>query len=299
VARAGQGGAQRRAARAVLLSAQPKRLWLHVVTWFLALQLFQVAYVPVLFLPPWGGALWGGALLLAIAIGIFRRLLRRQPAEAARLRLDRLPPHGWQLPTLAFALIAFTWVFTALLYRFNDPMKDSDIGKMFDKPGGIIPALFIVGLVAPLMEELMTRGYLQEPIERRVGSVAAIAISGAVFAIAHLEPERNFPLFCTGAVAAYAVITTRSLGSGVAIHMANNLSALLLSTLPATGGDDRAFEAWLRSPESIVPLASLTWMLGVPVAWLMVQLREVEPGRSIAVPARAATDAGSDSVNPE
>ena len=242
---------------------------------------------------------WSPGNLCSVAIGIFRRLLRRQPAEAARLRLDRLPPHGWQLPTLAFALIAFTWVFTALLYRFNDPMKDSDVGKMFDKPGGIIPALFIVGLVAPLMEELMTRGYLQEPIERRVGSVAAIAISGAVFAIAHLEPERNFPLFCTGAVAAYAVIITRSLWSGVAIHMANNLTALLLSTLPATGGDDRAFEAWLRSPESIVPLASLTWMLGVPVAWLMVQLREVEPGRSIAVPARAATDAGSDSVNPE
>jgi membrane protease YdiL (CAAX protease family) len=284
VARARQGGAQRRAARAVVLSAEPKRLWLHVVTWFLALQLFQVAYVPVLFLPPWGGALWGGALLLAIAIGVFRRLLRTRPGEAARLRLDRLPPHGWQLPALAFTLIAFTWVFTALLYRFNDPMKDSDIGKMFDRPGGIIPALFIVGLVAPLMEELMTRGYLQVPIERRVGALAAIAISGGVFAIAHLEPERNFPLFCTGAVAAYAVITTRSLWSGIAIHMANNLTALLLSTLPGGSTDDRAFEAWLRSPESIVPLATFTWVLGVPVAWLMVQLRAVEPGRLVSEP---------------
>ncbi|MHB0947866.1 MAG: CPBP family intramembrane glutamic endopeptidase [Gemmatimonadaceae bacterium] len=284
MARAGQGGAERRAARTRVLSARPPRLWLHVVTWFLALQLFQVAYVPVLFLPPWGGAIWGGALLLAIAIGIFRRLLLQQPAEAARLRLDRLPPRGWRLPALAAALIAFTWVFTALLFRFNDPMDDSDIGKMFEKPGGIVPALFIVGLVAPLMEELMTRGYLQEPIERRVGTLAAIAISGGVFAIAHLTPERNFPLFCTGAVAAYAVITTRSLWSGIAIHMANNLTALLLSALPAGGGDDRAFEAWLRSPESVVPLASLTWVLGVPVAWLMVQLRDAEPGRSIVIP---------------
>jgi len=97
--------------------------------------------------------------------------------------------------------------------------------------------LFVmVAILAPLLEELLFRGLLQNALKNKMPAFAAIGLSAAIFALAHvnyLAPQIEFyifpPIFVLGAAFGYLYHVTGSLRVCILLHVINNSAAMLLS----------------------------------------------------------------------
>ncbi|NJM51178.1 MAG: CPBP family intramembrane metalloprotease [Sphingomonadales bacterium] len=97
--------------------------------------------------------------------------------------------------------------------------------------------LFImVAILAPILEEFLFRGLLQNALKHRMPVYAAIAVSAAIFSLAHVNwfsPTLEFyifpPIFVLGAAFGYLYHITGSLRTCILLHIINNIAALLFS----------------------------------------------------------------------
>jgi membrane protease YdiL (CAAX protease family) len=106
----------------------------------------------------------------------------------------------------------------------------SNMIKSIDSPSGYLLGFVAVAIVAPLVEELLFRGYLQSALSRRFGPKKqwiAILVASLIFAAIHFQPLA-FPLLAAlGAGFGYLYHRTGSLKVNVALHMLNNGLAFL------------------------------------------------------------------------
>jgi membrane protease YdiL (CAAX protease family) len=92
--------------------------------------------------------------------------------------------------------------------------------------------LFFIALAAPLVEELVFRGYLFSVLDVRVGRGAAILATSLAFAAFHVaDPHVVPPVFVLGLLLALLRAHSRSVWPGVAAHAVNNAIALTLASL--------------------------------------------------------------------
>lgn len=112
-------------------------------------------------------------------------------ARRTSCRANQLSADVWGLALTAgmlglVALVAFLGVFNRLVR-----LPAQQTGDLSHVP--LVTLLFWLpmgAIVAGVAEEASFRGYMQRPIERRHGPVAAIAVTGAVFGVAHFtHPE--------------------------------------------------------------------------------------------------------------
>jgi membrane protease YdiL (CAAX protease family) len=95
---------------------------------------------------------------------------------------------------------------------------------------GIALTVLVIVVIGPFAEELFFRGVLSGVLGRRIGAWTPI-VTGAIFGAVHLEP-RAFPaLFVLGALLGWLYLRTRSVWPGVAVHLTNNLLALVVALL--------------------------------------------------------------------
>lgn len=88
----------------------------------------------------------------------------------------------------------------------------------------------LICAVVPLTEELFFRGFAFGAMRARWRRPAAILISAAFFAAAHLQVIHFLPILALGVILAYVYDQTGSLVAPVVVHAVNNLIAIL-STL--------------------------------------------------------------------
>jgi len=83
-------------------------------------------------------------------------------------------------------------------------------------------------LVAPLVEEIIFRGFLFQTFLYRLRPVAAVGLSAILFAGTHLawDPQTFLPLFCLGMVSAYMYLSSRSLIPCILLHAGYNAAIL-------------------------------------------------------------------------
>jgi membrane protease YdiL (CAAX protease family) len=87
---------------------------------------------------------------------------------------------------------------------------------------------FIVGAIfAPLVEEIFFRGFLFQGFRARYSWMTAIFLSGAVFALAHLDLVVLIPTFILGCLLAYVYHRSNSIWPGIILHFLVNSSSLL------------------------------------------------------------------------
>lgn len=102
---------------------------------------------------------------------------------------------------------------------------------------GLSQALFVGGLVAPVAEEAFFRGYLYAGLRNHFGRFAAIGLSAALFAAAHILPTSLPPVFLLGALFALLYEQTDSLWPAVILHGTINsmgfVASYLLTPLPS------------------------------------------------------------------
>jgi membrane protease YdiL (CAAX protease family) len=97
----------------------------------------------------------------------------------------------------------------------------------FSEPNNIL--LFLaVAVFAPLLEEFLFRGMLQNSLMPLMPPTSAILLSAAIFAGAHLDMMAFAPIFILGAAFGYLYHVTGSLRVCIIMHMINNGAALLL-----------------------------------------------------------------------
>jgi uncharacterized protein len=179
--------------------------------------------------------LWGGASAAAVQLLLMALYLARR-GRAAQLGLTHFGQMKL-LPTLglAFAVVVLAMLFNALYARFIIPgiRMQGDyadlLGKLEMTPVHIGLGLFFAVIAAPVVEELLFRGFLQRALIHRLPVWAAIGLSSLGFAIIHGQPYAIPGLMSLSIAFGYLYYRTGSLRTNIILHMANNAFALLIT----------------------------------------------------------------------
>jgi hypothetical protein len=86
-------------------------------------------------------------------------------------------------------------------------------------------------VAAPVVEELMYRGLLQQGLANSLGATRAWLIAAVVFGAVHLQPVEFPGLFAFALLLGYIYRRTGRLGMCITTHMAFNACGLLLVSL--------------------------------------------------------------------
>ncbi|EPS61964.1 hypothetical protein M569_12828, partial [Genlisea aurea] len=98
----------------------------------------------------------------------------------------------------------------------------------------------IAGVLAPLLEETVFRGFLMVSLTKWFPTPVSVVISAAIFSAAHLTPSEFPQLFALGAALGFSYAQTRNLLTPIAIHAVWNSGViLLLAFLQLQGYDIR------------------------------------------------------------
>ena len=132
------------------------------------------------------------------------------------------------LPVLGVSIVfifSATYVLNLLIEKVSIPdmMEDTFI-DMSHSPFGLL----FIGLLSPILEELLLRGAIQGCLQRSVKSPwAAIIIASLIFGIVHMNPAQIPFAFLMGTMFGWLYYRTGSLLPGIVGHVLNNSVASL------------------------------------------------------------------------
>jgi membrane protease YdiL (CAAX protease family) len=127
--------------------------------------------------------------------------------------------------------LAFNWAYGE--YIVPNIEVQAELRRLFAAIPDTLPnaiLLFVtIAVVAPLLEEILFRGLLQNALSKRVPVWAAIGLSAVIFGAMHMDFYAMPPLVLMGAIFGVIYHLTGSLRVTIALHMINNAAALALS----------------------------------------------------------------------
>ena len=183
------------------------------------------------------------------------------PESTSDLRRSRLRANAvsltawkWTLVAGGSAIVALTglWIVTGNLVK----MPPNQLPDMSAYPTYVaVLGVMMASLVAPITEEAGFRGYIQGPLEKKYGPVAAILISSIAFYLAHLThgafPPKLFLYFLGGIILGLPAYLTNSIIPGIVVHIFADLVFFVLvwpgdagRVLVSEGGADAWF--WIH-----------------------------------------------------
>jgi uncharacterized protein len=135
---------------------------------------------------------------------------------------------------LAFIVVLSAMLFNALYANFVIPgvKMQGEYAEMRANlpmtPANIAAGILVVVVAAPLVEELLFRGFLQSALTRYLPVWAAILISSLPFALVHGQPYAIPGLMSLSIAFGYMYYRTGSLRTNIMLHMANNAFSLII-----------------------------------------------------------------------
>ena len=207
------------------------------------LNLTIVAAVNVLGLPLTGN----GATLMIFAVlqdviivgAAWLFSLARYPVGWGMLGLRRF--NGAMGCLMSAALFALSYVvrigYVVTVMAFGIKLKPQDILGRLDLQGwNLLLTLLVVGILAPVAEEIFFRGFLYAGLRKRLGVLGALLISTLVFTSLHLSIDVFIPILVLGFCLAWLYEKTGSLWPGIILHASNNTLALVVLWLVQAAG---------------------------------------------------------------
>jgi membrane protease YdiL (CAAX protease family) len=170
-----------------------------------------------------GGLVLSGMLTIAILAMHLHKYRRHELINVFR-------PNQWSWGKTigtAFALQVGTGAVGALYTKYvlngKETQKDTtEIITSIKSPTAYVLGFVAIAVIAPIVEELLFRGYLQSALSRRMKPWLSILIASVVFGAIHFQPLA-FPLLAAlGAGFGYLYHRTQSLKVNIALHMINN-----------------------------------------------------------------------------
>ncbi|MEX5730091.1 membrane protease YdiL (CAAX protease family) [Rhodovulum iodosum] len=207
-----------------------------------------------------------------LAVGIF---------VAARLLQDRRP-FGLTGPFFrAYADFAQVTAALGVLYAGLGVLLPTDVEVYRNVTFGtwltLLPLALPALLVQTSAEELLFRGYLQQQLAARFNRrVVWMGVPAALFAVGHYMPEtagENAKYLALWAglfslCAADLTARTGTLGAAIGLHFANNVLAVLVTSLPgAASGLSLYTYAFSASSEAMQPLIAIDFAV-IGLSWL-------------------------------
>ncbi len=174
-----------------------------------------------------------------VTIGILWLHLRKKGRHQiiglfARSRLSTGTTLVYGIGLMVGALV-LSGVYNALVLKGEDSQADTTaIIEGLDSPAALILGFLAIAIIAPVVEELLFRGYLQTALAKRMKPWMAIAVSSLVFGAIHMQPKALPVLAVLGAVFGYLYHRTGSLKVNIALHMVNNALAFLALVIAST-----------------------------------------------------------------
>lgn len=222
------------------------------------------------------GIIWGTAagqiLFLLLPALLFARW--KSPSVKAALRLRPVTGAIWWRVTLLALTGVGAAIFGEQLTRpwiaryFADwiPMLEVMAQLLTPKTAdGLLSNLVVIGLVAPVCEEVLFRGAFQGSLEQR-GPVRAIAWTALVFGVIHLNPFNFIGPILYGVGLGLVVWRTGSILPAILWHALNNSVAVVMMGL---GGSDFVPPWWAN--------AGLTLLFGCLLWEFILHTRQVVP----------------------
>lgn len=117
-----------------------------------------------------------------------------------------------------------SWFTDVTTEEFSEPARD--IADRASGPVGVVLLVLIVGLGAPIVEEIFYRGLVQRSLIRRVGPGWGVALASVLFGAAHLQPLQFPALALAGGVFGVLAYRYGRLGPAIVAHMVFNLTAV-------------------------------------------------------------------------
>jgi membrane protease YdiL (CAAX protease family) len=180
------------------------------------------------------GAIQYAALALVLLFFARRARLRWSRLFGPALAVDDLPRLWVVLPVAAISLGSFTLFWGPISYVFPEAVQEWAVEGMPElltpgSPARMLAEGVIIVVLAPLLEELLFRGFLLHRWSHRWGLRTGVIMTSIAFAVVHVEPVGHF-VFGLAMCALY--LSTGSLWAPIAAHALNN-GLVVLVMLPA------------------------------------------------------------------
>lgn len=153
----------------------------------------------------------------------------RQPVTALGLsgvNLSENIKHGIKRYAITLPLIILAGFVINLIssyYGRTPEMQDVVQWVLEEKSIFILVSLIFFGIViAPVMEEIMFRGFLQTALKNSVCGRYAIAITASLFAAVHMDIFAFLQIFILGMLLGYLYEKTQTLVASTVVHILHN-----------------------------------------------------------------------------
>lgn len=124
------------------------------------------------------------------------------------------------------SLIEKTGAITDTLSKYSEYME------VIMNNQSIVLKIIIVGILAPLLEELIYRGLVFYQLSKNIPLAYALIIQALLFGIVHMNIIQSSYAFVLGLLLGITLIWSRSIFLPAAIHIGMNLTGVILSELP-------------------------------------------------------------------
>ena len=158
-----------------------------------------------------------GTCLLALVIAVLP-LGRNAPAALG------LRPVGWR--SIVFAVLGTTVLSFAVSQLGPQPEGVKQVTEGIQGTARILQTLAVLGLLAPIVEELVFRGLLYGWLAGRWSNLVAFVLSSLAFAAAHTEPLHILLVLPLGFWFGWLRWRTGSLVPTIVAHIINNTIAV-------------------------------------------------------------------------
>lgn len=166
----------------------------------------------------------GAGNLLALPFVVY--MLRQDDCKISEKKIS-----SWWYLLSAIGGIGLNLILTKLmdLVALNEQFSDGAQSALFSS--GLILQLLILGILVPIVEELVFRGLFYNRIRQFVSIPVAVFLGASIFGIYHGNVIQGVFSFCIGFYLIYCYEKTRDLKIPILIHAAINVSSILLNWL--------------------------------------------------------------------
>lgn len=163
-------------------------------------------------------------LLLPFAIFYYKKKLK--PDEIGFRKTNPLSAFGYiALGYIVFLAITINIKLIQIFFDIELPGFGEQANKIELFGTGtfnLIITFFVLAILAPIVEEIFFRGFIQEQLQKITSSKVAILIQALIFSLAHLEPQVVIPLTIIGTIMGYIYHKTNSIYPTIIFHSINN-----------------------------------------------------------------------------
>lgn len=188
----------------------------------------------------WQNSPWLGSVLVPVQLLMALPslwIMSRYEGRFAHLGLDRFDFR--MLSSIGkVLLISFSGMFIwgMILLPFEIRAQEPVLPLFGEGAAAFVSAFVVAALIAPVVEELVFRGFFFVGLRERFGVRWAVMISGAVFGAIHLQLFAFPVLFLLGILLALLYEQTGSLWSAIIMHFCINSFAVVGQYLASTQG---------------------------------------------------------------